>query len=58
MMMAPKFGGTVWHKKGSPPPMPIAIPFIGDKALLGLQHFDNVREMRTGVSRSTMALDP
>lgn len=58
MLMAPKFGGTVWHRKGSPPPTPVMLPFIGDKALLGLQHFDNVREMRTGVSRSTMALDP
>lgn len=58
MLMAPKFGGTVWHKKGSVPPTPVMLPFIGDKALLGLQHFDNVLEMRTGVSRSTMALDP
>lgn len=58
MLMLPKFGGTVWRKKGSAPITPLAVPFIGDKALLGLQHFDNVREMRTGVSRSTMALDP
>jgi hypothetical protein len=36
----------------------LPVPYIGDKALLALQHFDNVREMRTGVSRSTMALDP
>lgn len=59
MMVSPKFGGTVWLKKSATiPPAPLPIPFIGDKALLGLQHFDNVREMRTGVSRSTMALDP
>lgn len=59
MLRSPKFGGTIWVKKGATtPPTPLAIPFIGDKALLGLQHFDNVREMRTGVSRSTMALDP
>lgn len=58
MLVSPKFGGIVWKKKGSPPVVPLAVPFIGDKALLGLQHFDNVREMRTGVSRSTMALDP
>jgi hypothetical protein len=58
MLRSPKFGGTVWHKKGAIPPAPLPVPFIGDKALLGLQHFDNVREMRTGVSRSTMALDP
>lgn len=58
MLRSPKFGGTVWRKKGSPPVVPLPVPFIGDKALLGLQHFDNVREMRTGVSRATMALDP
>lgn len=58
MLRSPKFGGTVYHKKGSAPPQPLAVPYIGDKALLALQHFDNVREMRTGVSRSTMALDP
>lgn len=58
MLMLPKFGGTVWRKKGAEPIAPVPIPFIGDKALLGLQHFDNVREMRTGVSRATMALDP
>ena len=57
-LRSPKFGATVWFKKGTVPPAPLAVPFIGDKALLGLQHFDNVREMRTGVSRSTMALDP
>lgn len=58
MLRSPKFGGTIWTKNATNPPQPLAIPFIGDKALLGLQHFDQVREMRTGVSRSTMALDP
>lgn len=59
MLRSPRFGGTVYVKKGTQlPPTPLAVPYIGDKALLALQHFDNVREMRTGVSRSTMALDP
>jgi hypothetical protein len=59
MMAAPVFGGTVRVKKGiTVPPTPLAIPFIGDKALMGLEHFDQVTEKRTGVSRSTMALDP
>lgn len=59
VLRSPRFGSTVWLKRGTAvPPTPLAIPFIGDKALLGLQHFDQVREMRTGVSRSTMALDP
>jgi hypothetical protein len=58
-LRSPRFGATVWvNSKATIPPAPLAVPFIGDKALLGLQHFDNVREMRTGVSRSTMALDP
>jgi len=57
-LRSPRFGATVYYKKGAVPPQPLPVPFIGDKALLGLQHFDNVREMRTGVSRSTMALDP
>lgn len=57
-LRSPRFGGTIYYKKGAQPPIPLPVPFIGDKALLGLQHFDTVREMRTGVSRSTMALDP
>ena len=57
-LRSPRFGSTVWHKKGSLPPTPLPVPFVGDKLLLSLQHYDNVREMRTGVSRSTMALDP
>lgn len=35
-----------------------ATPFIGDKALMMLQYLDSVVETRTGVSRSSMALDP
>jgi hypothetical protein len=58
VLRSPRFGATVYHKKGTLPPAPMNIPYIGDKALLALQHFDQVREMRTGVSRSTMALDP
>jgi hypothetical protein len=58
VLRSPRFGATVYHKKGTPPPVPLAIPYVGDKLLVALQHFDNVREMRTGVSRSTMALDP
>lgn len=58
-LRSPKFGSTVWmNNKATIPPTPLAVPYIGDKALLALQHFDNVREMRTGVSRAAMALDP
>jgi hypothetical protein len=35
MLRSPRFGGTVWMKKGSLPPTPLPVPFIGDKALLG-----------------------
>lgn len=62
MLTTPVFGGTVWRKKGalasSGPIKPLAIPFVGDKLLMALEHFDQVTEKRTGVSRSTMALDP
>lgn len=59
VLRSPRFGATVWLKSGTQvPPTPLPVPYIGDKVLLALQHFDNVREMRTGVSRSTMALDP
>jgi hypothetical protein len=59
MLVSPQFGGTLWlNDKATIPPTPLAVPFIGDKALMGLEHFDAVIEKRTGVSRSTMALDP
>lgn len=61
VMHSPVFGATVWRKKGTIATSPINsldVPFIGDKALLGLEHFDQVTEKRTGVSRATMALDP
>ncbi len=61
MLVNPKFGGVIWRKKGAmatSPVAPIAVPFVADKTLTALQHFDNVVEKRTGVSRATMALDP
>jgi hypothetical protein len=59
MMAAPVFGGHIRLKKGTTMLVqPLPVPFIGDKALLGLEHFDKVKQMRTGVSRSMMALDP
>lgn len=53
-----KFGQPIIRKKGS---LPIAwnnIPFIADKTLVAVEHINDVIERRTGVSRSTMALDP
>jgi len=60
-LINPKFGGVIWRKKGSMATsavQPIEIPFVADKTLAALQHFDQVVEKRTGVSRATMALDP
>ena len=58
MLTTPKFGGIIWRKKSSNPTVPHEIPFVADKALVALEHFDNVIEKRTGISRATMALDP
>lgn len=60
ILVSPKFGGIIWRKKGSMAAVPVqhAIPFVADKVLGALEHFDQVVEKRTGVSRATMALDP
>lgn len=53
-----KFGGLIWKKKASAPIVPHETPFIGDKLMMGLQYMDEVTAKRTGISRTTMALDP
>lgn len=58
ILVNPKFGGIVWRKKGSNPIQPHAVPFVADKAFTALQYMDEVTAKRTGVSRTTMALDP
>ena len=57
-VLSPKFGGITTYKKSLNPPVPKAVPFIGDKALLALEYVNQMLEKRTGVSRATMALDP
>lgn len=57
-MLSPTFGGTIIRKKGSTPLIPHSVPFVADKTFTALEYFDQVLERRTGVSRSTMALDP
>jgi hypothetical protein len=57
-VVTPTFGGVIIRKKGSPQLIPRAVPFIADKSFAAIQYFDEVIEKRTGVSRSTMALDP
>lgn len=57
MLNNPEFGGTVMGDVTTTVTS-LVVPFIGDKALLGLSHFDEVRQARTGVGRQSMALDP
>lgn len=57
----PRFGATIWRKKGSMASAPIqnhVVPYTGDKSFAALQYMDEMIAKRTGVSRSTMALDP
>lgn len=58
ILVSPKFGGVVWKKKGSTPLVRHEVPFVADKVIPALEVFNNVVERRTGVSRTSMALDP
>jgi len=53
-----RFGGLLWKKKSSAPIVDHVTPFIGDKLMMGLQYMDEMVAKRTGISRTTMALDP
>lgn len=53
----PVFGQTVFADTGASV-TDLAVPYIGDKALLAMTHMDEVRQARTGVGRQSMALDP
>ena len=53
-----RFGGLLWKKKSSAPIIPHLTPFIGDKLMLGLSYMDEMVAKRTGISKTTMALDP
>lgn len=57
-LVNPKFGQVIIRRKGSQPLVPRSVPFVADKAFAAVEYFDQVVERRTGVSRSTMALDP
>jgi len=54
----PKFGGVIQKKPGSAPIVPHVLAYTADKSFAAMAQFDEVIEKRTGVSRSTMALDP
>jgi len=53
----PSFGGTVFGEAGASC-LPLEVPFFANHAFEGIAYFDQVIEKRTGVSRTTMALDP
>ena len=53
-----RFGGLLWKKRQSAPIVDHVTPFIGDKLMLGLNYMDEMVAKRTGISKTTMALDP
>lgn len=57
-LLNPQFGGVVIRKKGSAPSQPLEVPLVAGDAFNAIQYVDDMIEKRTGVSRSTMALDP
>jgi hypothetical protein len=57
-LINPSVGGVIIRKPGSAPVNSVDVPSILSDALAALGAMDQVIEMRTGVSRSTMALDP
>jgi hypothetical protein len=57
-LINPTIGGTIIRKVGSQPVNYNVVPSIMPNALQALESMDRITEMRTGVSRATMALDP
>lgn len=56
-LMSPTFGEPVFAQPGTTVEN-LTIDNVGDTALAALAYVDEIRATRTGVSRSTMALDP
>lgn len=53
-----RFGAILWKKPNSAPIVWGTVPYVADKVFAAMPYFDEMRAMRTGVSRTTMALDP
>lgn len=53
----PVFGQTVFGEANATV-NDLTVPYIGDKALLGINYMDEVSARRTGVNSQSMALDP
>jgi hypothetical protein len=56
-LQSPTFGGVVMADIGAGV-TDLVVPYIGDKALMGITYMDEVIQKRTGVGRQSMALDP
>lgn len=56
-LFSPAFGETLFGEPGATV-TPLPIPFVSDKIFDGIAMMDQVIERRTGVSKTTMALDP
>lgn len=56
-LVNPGLGVPIIRKTGSAPINWNMTPFIGDKALMVMSHFDQVMKMRTGVSPDSLSLD-
>lgn len=56
-LFSPSFGGAVFGETGSTV-VPLTVPFVANHAYDAINYQDQVIERRTGVSRTTMALDP
>ena len=57
-LVNPQFGVPIIRKKGAPAINWQEVPFVAGESLNAIGFFDEVIEKRTGVSRTTMALDP
>jgi hypothetical protein len=56
-LFSPSFGGVIFGENGSTV-TPLTIPFVANHAYEAINYQDQVIERRTGVSKTTMALDP
>lgn len=53
-----RFGAILWKKPNTAPIVWGTVPYVADKVFSALSYFDDVIAKRTGVSRTTQALDP
>jgi hypothetical protein len=56
-LFSPSFGGAIFGETNATV-MPLTVPFVANHAYDAINYQDQVIERRTGVSRTTMALDP